>query len=403
MPTGREIVKELLKFIHTHYALAIPDFDESIDNDLISTDQAISDLKAEIPPALVIKQLLDCLQEGNLSSQFMIDPFSVATRIEIIDFNTGDFRKRNRPFSISDIQFGYLSCKYLLKPNPISIIVSDSEGYRALIDFLGSAIIFPELNLLIAFFSILETNDADKGILVHKFAHAYASPAIYSYLYFQKLIQGGKIDIDQSLIYTGHHGAVVSIGNVVYQQYFELFDIINEVNHSSEIITRFLKVYHMLEYLVYRVELVKVEEKARVNRTFIREIHGLAGKGSSEKEFEIFKKNFPKIFNTEIVAGYFNLGALSASQVLFIKNKIGLDPYNPIVSVDVCKLIYVLRNSIVHNKESEFHMTTTNPDEYIDMIPLMIVIIEKLERIIFDKIAADVPSISYQSRTIELY
>jgi hypothetical protein len=403
MPTGREIVKELLKFVHTHYALTIPDFNDSIDNDLLSTDQAISDLKLEGTIPLVIKHLLDCLQEINLSPQFMIDQFTVGTRIEIVDFNTGDYRKRNRPFSISDIQFGYLSSKYLLKPNPISTIVSDSEGYRTLIDFLGSAIILPELNLLRDFISILETNDTSKGLLVHKFAHAHPSPAIYSYLFFQKLIQGGKIDIDQTLFYTRNHGAVVTLNNVVYQQYFELFDIINEVNHSTEIITRFLKVYHMLEYLVYRVELVKVEEKARLNRTFIREIHGLAGKGSAEKEFEIFKKNFPKIFNAEIVDGYFNLGVLSPDQVTFLKNKIGLDPYTPTDKEKVCRLIYILRNSIVHNKESEFHMTTTNPDEYIDMIPLLNILIEKLERLIIDKIAADVPSISYQNRVIELY
>lgn len=403
MPTGRETVKELLKFVHTHYTLTIPDFNDSIDNDLLSTDQAISDLKLEGTVPLVIKNLLDCLQEINLSTQFMIDQFPVGTRIEIIDFNTGDYRKRNRPFAISDGQFGYLSSKYLLKPNPISTIVYDSEGYRTLIDFLGSAIILPELNLLIDFITVLETNDTNKGILVHKFDHLHPSPSIYSYLFFQKLIQGGKIDIDPTLFYTGNHGAVVTLNNVVYQQYFELFDIINEVNHSNEIITRFLKVYHMLEYLVYRVELVKVEEKARLNRTFIREIHGLAGKGSAEKEFEIFKKNFPKIFNAEIAAGYFNLGDLSPDQVTFLKNKFGLDQYTATTNGDVCRLIYILRNSIVHNKESEFHMTTTNPDEYIDMIPLLIVLIEKLERIIFDKISADVPSISYQSRSIELY
>jgi len=403
MPTGRDTVKELLKFIHTHYGSPIPDFDESIDNDLLPTDQAISDIKLEGTVPIVIKHLLDCLQEVNLGAQFMIDEFSLSTRIEIVDFNTGDYRKRNRPFSISDVQFGYLSSKYLLKTNPISTIVSDSEGYRTLIDFLGSSIILPELNLLGDFITILETNDNTKGFLVHKFAHVHPSPAIYSYLFFQKLIQGGKIDIDQTLFYTGNHGAVITLNNVVYQQYFELFDIINEVNHSNEIITRFLKVYHMLEYLVYRVELVKVEEKARLNRTFIREIHGLAGKGSAEKEFEIFKKNFPKIFNAEIAAGYFNLGLLSANQVIFLRNKIGLDPYTATTNADVCKLIYILRNSIVHNKESEFHMTTTNPDEYIDMIPLLIVLIEKLERIIFDKIAADVTSISYQSRAIELY
>lgn len=403
MPTGRDTVKGLLKFIHNHYTLTIPDFDESIDNDLLTTDQAISDLKLEATVPLIIKYLLDCVLEANLSPQFMIDQFPVGIRIEIINFNNDDYKKRNRPFSISDVQFGYLSCKYLLKSNPISNIVSDPEGYRTLIDFLGSAIILPELDLLKDFITVLENSDITKGLLIHKFVHTHPSLAIYSYLFFQKLVQGGKIEIDQTLFYTGSHGAILSLNNVAYQQYFELFDIINEVNHSNEIITRFLKVYHMLEYMVYRVELVKMEQKARINRTFIREIHGLAGKGSSEKEFEIFRKNFPKIFNAEIAAGYFNLGTLNANQIQFLKTKVGLDPYTPTDNEKVCRLIYILRNSIVHNKESEFHMTTTNPDEYIDIIPILNILIGKLERIIFDKIAADVPSISYSSRAIELY
>lgn len=402
MPTGKEIIKSILKFTHNHYVLAIADFDDSIDNDLVSTDQSIADLQGHAALPLVIKELLNCFLEVSLGNQFIIDPFTIASNIEIIDFTTGEFRKRNRPFAISDAQFGYLSSKLLLKDSPISNITSNPEGYKTLIDFMGSAIELGQQVLLTNFFAILESNNSEKGILVRKIVTPIPSISLYSYLFFQKLIQGGKIELDPTLLYTGAHGSVLTVnGIIVYQQYFELFDIVNEVNHSSDIITRFLKVYHMLEYLVYRVELVKIEKKARVNKTFIREIHSLNGKGDGE--FQIFKKNFPKIFDTEIGASYFDLGILSPDQITFLRDKIGLDPYTPTDKEKVCRLIYVLRNSIVHNKESEFHMTTTNPDEYKAMIPLLIILIEKLERKIFEKIANDVASISYQSKAIELY
>jgi hypothetical protein len=399
MPTGNELVKTFLKYTHTRYNLAIVDFDDSIDNDLTTTDQGIADLQSATALPQPIKDFLDCFLETNLSSQFMIDNFPIPNAAEIIDFTTDDFKKRNRSFCISDAQFGYLATKKLLKFSPLTTIVVDVEGYRTLIDFVAAALYIPNNALLNDFFTILESNEHRRGLMVHKYAHTLSSIGIYSYLYYKELLAGGMIDLDTSLNYTGNHGAVVAFNPAtVYQQYFELFDIINEINHSNEIIGRFLKVYHLLEYLVYRVELVKVEVKARVNRTFIREIHGLAGKGAGDKEWEIFRKNF-----AVITANYFSLGVLAQNQKDFFKNYFGLDPYVPTEALKVAQLIYRVRNSIVHNKESEFHMTTTNPDDYRVVIGLLVDLIEKLERVIYDKISGDFDAISYKSPSIELY
>ena len=404
MPTGREIIKEFVKFIHSHYNLAIPDFHDSVDNDLYTTDQAITNIKAEGAVPGIIKTLLDCFLESNLDAQFLIDQFPNIPKIEILDFATQDFRKRNRPFCISDTQFGYLSTKKMFDFNPLSSIIAEPEGHKALIDFTGAAVIqAPPKQLLINFLLILETTDINKGLLIHKFPHTYSSLSIYSYLYFQELMQGGVINIDPILRYTGTHGSTTVFSHVIlYQQYFELYDILNELNHSQEIVTRFLKVYHLLEYLIYRVELVKIEAKARGNRSFIREIHGLTGK-QSEKEFHVFKRNFELIFNAEIVSSYFDFGGLNADQTNFFRDYLDLNPYNPIIPSHVAQLIYKLRNSIVHNKESEFHMTTTNPDSFIEIIPLLNVLIEKLERTVYNKISTNFNQISYQSNAIELY
>ena len=42
-------------------------------------------------------------------------------------------------------------------------------------------------------------------------------------------------------------------------------------------------------------------------------------------------------------------------------------------------MIYKLRNSIVHNKESELHFTYANAEVYSDGIDLMKKIVEKME------------------------
>ena len=108
MHTGEEIIKKILIFVHLHYGTPIQDFNEELDG-LMSTDQAILKLNAEptLPPR--IKQLLNCFQESELGIQFFSDPFKVCERVEIIDFNNLDFQKRNRSFSLSDTEFGYLS------------------------------------------------------------------------------------------------------------------------------------------------------------------------------------------------------------------------------------------------------------------------------------------------------
>jgi hypothetical protein len=190
--------------------------------------------------------------------------------------------------------------------------------------------------------------------------------------------------------------------SMTYVQYFELYDIMNELNLANDILTRFLKVYHILEYLVYRVEMVDIEKKARNNRTFIREINSLIGKGQLEKELPLLRKNFAVIFSAELSTSHFDLN-LTNSETDFMKLKLGLNQYKPREAASVSDLIYRVRNSIVHNKESEFHLTLTNPADYSDFISPIKKLIQKLEKGIFDKISMNDPQIGYGSSTIKLY
>lgn len=409
--TGREILKNLYKLVHQHYVLNIADFDLQVDDDFWTNDETIEELKghASIIALPKILELLDAFKEAKTGAAFLVDEYVPLNSVELLDFSQPDFKKRNRAFSYSDLQFGYLSMKKLLKTSPLSAIDPASQDYRTLIDYIATAISNGENGKITNLLYHIQNSHEDWGILVHKFAHAHSSLSIYCYIYYKELLQGGKIELDQRLSYALAHGATTTFsGATKYQQYFEVFDIINELNHANETITRFLKLYHILEYLVYRAELVKLEIKARVNRTFIREIHGFTGKGQSDKEFEVFKRSFKEIFQAELAAGAFQLNPLTAQEGAFLKSYWGLDitPANRINHTDgnqIAQLIYRIRNSIVHNKESEFHITTTNPEDYMDVINLMKRFIQILERQVFDKISSDAASISYQNQHIELY
>lgn len=409
--TGIEILKNLYKLVHQHYALGIVDFDLQVDDDFWNNDETIEELKghASLIALPKILELLDAFKEIKTGSAFLVDAYVQLNNVELLDFSQPDFRKRNRAFSYSDLQFGYLSMKKLLKINPLSAIDPASQEYRTLIDYIATAINNSEIIKITNLLNHIQNSHEDWGILVHKFAHGHHSLSIYSYIYYKELLQGGKIDLDQRLTYTLAQGATSTFsGAIKYQQYFEVFDIINELNHTNETITRFLKLYHILEYLVYRAELVKLEVKARVNRTFIREIHGFTGKGQSDKEFEILKRSFKEIFQAEIAADAFQLNPLTPQEGTFLKSYWGIDisATNQFKNRDgnqIAQLIYRIRNSIVHNKESEFHITTSNPDDYIDVIELIKRFIQILEKQIFDKLSSDAASISYQNQHIELY
>lgn len=403
--TGELILKNLFKLIHNHYALAIADFDEQVDN-FWAIQDSIDQLKSHgrIIAIPKIHSLLDAFSEVHAGADFITEEYVELNNVELLDFTSNDFRKRNRAFSYSDAQFGYLSLKKLHKITPLSSINPASQDYRTLIDYLSTGISKGESEKVTTLLTYIQNSNEDWGILVHKFNHTHNSLSIYSYIYYRELLQGGKIELDPILNYRLLHGATTTFnGTVKYEQYFEVYDIINELNHSDNLVTRFLKVYHILEYLVYRVELVDIEKKARLNRTFIREIHGLTGKGQADKEFDVFKRNFKEIFKTQISAGAFNLGVLGVDVLNFLKNYWDLDNFNSLEVTHFAKLIYKIRNSIVHNKESEFHITTTNPDDYQIVIPLIRQLIQILEKQAFDKISTDSETISYKNQNIELY
>lgn len=406
---GKDILKEFYKVIFQHYHLTIADFELQVNEDFWTNDEIIEQLCGDgiIAALPKIHELLEAIKDNKIGQDYLSDEYASLENVELIDFRHNDFRRRNRAFSFSDMEFGYLALSKLLNITPLSSIDETSQEYRTLIDFISTAIVKGENPKVIQLLDYIEISNENWGILVHKISHDNTTLSIYSYLYYKELLQGGKIDLDQNLNYTTSHGVTANLlPNTAYEQYFEVFDILNELNHANDTITRFLKLYHIIEYLVYRKELVEIEQKARNNRTFIREIHGLSNQGT--KELEVLRRNFKKIFEAQVLAGLFDINPLNVNEATFLRNYWGISiPANnnfEHTQVNrIADLIYKIRNSIVHNKESEFHITTSNPEDYEDVLGLMKRFINVLEIQILNKISNNDIAISYQSQHIELY
>ncbi len=74
---------------------------------------------------------------------------------------------------------------------------------------------------------------------------------------------------------------------------------------------------------------------------------------------------------------------------------------------DVAKLVYQLRNSIVHNKDTELHFSFNNTDEYKDVIPvikdLVTILPEAIVKMLNDNNSVMRQAIEYTTRNLKMY
>ncbi len=399
---GQKIIREFFKIFHHHYALGIPDFDDDVDDGLYTFSEIIDEFKL-IPSfnALVhSKYLVEILREGSFSAAFLTDHFSCYRKVEVIKFTDDKFKKRNRSFYYSDNDFGYFSYKKTFDGNHDSNLFSHQGAAITNIQhFISSCIVLNQRDKIIEMLNYFEMGNKNIGLLLQKVNQRRESINIYSFIYFRYLCKGGFVEIEDKLKYITMPTFIPTFTpSNKYSQFFEVFDVANEVNHSKDIITRYLKVYHILEYLAYRVKLVQIEVKARERKTFIREITSL----NSDKEEPYIIDCFKNVFNADIATLKTNLRFTPALKQ-YIEKQFGIKAadFNSIEYIP--KLIYRLRNSIVHNKESEFHITVSNPDEYRQIISFIQRIITNLEKIFYNRMNEPHLKINYISSSIELY
>ncbi|HBS89134.1 MAG TPA: hypothetical protein DEA97_21485 [Bacteroidales bacterium] len=399
---GRKIINEFFKLVHQKYALGIPNFNDDVDGGLYSFDEIIDEFKTR--PNFVdlesVKYLIEIFKEGSFNPDFLSDHLTPFKKIELVDFSDPVFKKRNRAFYFYDNNFGYFSFKKTFEENHLtSHFNRQGAAISNIQQFVSSCIALNQRQKIEEMLNSIKERRKDVGLLLQKQNHRRESIYIYSFTYFCYLCNGGVVEISDKLKYTtsSAYFPIFNQGNN-YNQFFEVYDVINEVNQSKDIISRFLKVYHILEYLSYRVKLVDIEVKARERKTFIREITSL--KKDNEESYII--DCFKKAFIADIPSLRTNLRFTNPLKQ-YIEKQFGISSSTFNSQEYIPKLIYRLRNSIVHNKESEFHITVSNPEEYKPMISLMQRMISNLERIFYNRMNIPQPEISYGSSVIQLY
>lgn len=234
---------------------------------------------------------------------------------------------------------------------------------------------------------------------------------LYAFALASSMNNKDSIEIPQELVFSwGTNPILASFDynkNIVYKEFYDIYDVFNDWLHATDILTAFIKMYQIAEYMIYRSQMVEIVNRANIKQSFLRETKNLSAK-YVKSERDTIIANFSKLFNSfsldprEVTASW-----SFVDQYFGEANGGGhyLDTTKPQNNIDkgVARFIYDTRCAIVHNKESEFHIQYNNYEDYKDIVPLMRSINNIMAKKILEIINSLTPSIHYQSQKLDLY
>lgn len=210
-----------------------------------------------------------------------------------------------------------------------------------------------------------------------------------------------------------------------YNQFSEIIEILNEYNMHSYILDKYLRLYHILENFMYKSKICELSNKMDYRMLTIRDFKKL-NESISKNELETLGDFIKKVGELEfdgktykdiLMMNWENMRVKTSEEVkqtisrcfnlLDIKGKKNKE-YNirtidkkTLVSV-FPQLIYSIRNSIVHNKVNEFHLSYSNLDNDIVFI-LERFVIGSLESMIYGLILNKNTVVWYDKSQLLLY
>lgn len=230
---------------------------------------------------------------------------------------------------------------------------------------------------------------------------------LYSYAYFC-FVNESRFRRQPILIFNADTKFSTSIPynpNNKYEQYFDAYNVMNESKFADDVLLRYLRMYQILEYFGYRKILADMTKGNIRENGFVRNIVSKVS-GRSSNEFQELKSNLKSLLSltgTNGHAGVFSVGDITVDLKTFIKDKLLISNFG-FTEGSMWEVIYKLRNSIVHNKESELHFTYSNTSVYKQGIELMKVIIQKMEPKIVELINdPNITGLEFDKQEVQVY
>lgn len=238
------------------------------------------------------------------------------------------------------------------------------------------------------FFNFLE-NKEDTHYYILKIAGITSDAwRVYSEAYFRKAINETiPIPDELNLSDIPIEPTILPDWNSPYEQYHDSFNIIADMKRSSDLLTRFLKMYQVLELFTFRLKLVPLAQGQATRNSFVSNVRKTVNNlNESDSLKELFKEVFKDIHKTDVKDDIDPPQAVSIELWQHINGKLTANS-KKILDVNtisdestLAKLVYKIRCCIVHSKESEMHFTPDNIEEYKELIPVMAILIKVIQK-----------------------
>lgn len=209
---------------------------------------------------------------------------------------------------------------------------------------------------------------------------------------------------------------VIRPGNV-YQQWGEVLTVLSEYNSRDEVLLKYLTIYHVIENLMFKLPIVALERQQNGRMFSIRDFRRLYKKVEMP-ETDALKQLFAVVFQQQAIGEadfekHINdrwgilLPSLKETDIDAALAALGVTfTYRGFATQGTAgsfaKLVYVIRNAIVHNKETEFHLTYASMDATVCTI-VETFLIPSLEEICFAMIGSPNQYLWYQNKELYLY
>lgn len=238
------------------------------------------------------------------------------------------------------------------------------------------------------FFNFLKSRD-DTHYYVLKVAGITADAwRVFSEAYFRKAINE-TIPIPDELNFTDTsiEPSISPDWNSPYEQYHDSFNIIADMKRAGDLLTRFLKMYQVLELFTFRLKLVPLAQGQATRNSFISNVRNTVDNLNELKSLkELFREVFTNIQNINVKSFFDPPLAQNTKLSSYIKKNLLPNIKNALKVTgasdenQIAELIYKIRCCIVHSKESEMHFTPDNIEEYRELIPVMRVLIKVMQK-----------------------
>lgn len=255
---------------------------------------------------------------------------------------------------------------------------------------------------------IIQVNKTSMGLST-KEANNFEN--LYSYALAAYMNDKKVIAIPEELKFTWGTAPILSSfvynKEIIYQEYYDIYDVFNDWLHATDILTAFLKMYQIAEYMVYRSQMAEIVNRANIKQSFLRETKNLSSR-YTKNERDTIVSNFIILFHDFILSPTEVTNSWPFVDKYYGMTKSGnhyLDATNSQLDIDkgVARFVYDTRCAIVHNKESEFHILYNNYEEYQEIVPLMKSINDIMASKILEIINTQGSILHYEHQKLDLY